>query len=82
MYRNEVSFHLATSERTTLADCLHNSLAYSELYLGLACVFRRFNIELFETTARDVEIVHDFFIGQVETGSLGIRAKIVEELNE
>jgi hypothetical protein len=80
MYRNEVSLSILQLQRRPPVDFQHTSLAYSELYLGLACVFRRFEIALFETTKRDVEIVHDFFIGQVEMDSKGIRAKIVGEM--
>ena len=41
--------------------CLGINLAYAEIYLTLAAVFQRFDLELVETTREDVDIVHDFF---------------------
>ncbi len=43
-------------------QCLGINLATAEIYLTLATVFRRFDIELYQTTARDAEVAHDFFI--------------------
>ena len=54
-------------------QCLGMNLANAELYLTLATVFRRFNIELYETTARDAEIAHDFFIPHAHADSKGVR---------
>ncbi|KAJ9605728.1 hypothetical protein H2200_009577 [Cladophialophora chaetospira] len=42
-------------------QCLGINLATSEIFLTLATVFRRFDMELYETTARDAEVAHDFF---------------------
>lgn len=57
-----------------------DSLAWAEMYIVLACVFRRRNFELFETTrSRDIDIVRDCFIGEVEPSSQGIRVKHHEE---
>jgi hypothetical protein len=47
------------------------------LYLTLAYVFRRFEMELFETTREDVVIEHDFFVAQPKLDSKGVRAKII-----
>ncbi|MCJ1457018.1 hypothetical protein MMC28_007384 [Mycoblastus sanguinarius] len=35
--------------------CLGNNLAYAELYLTLAHLFRRFDLSLYQTTEKDVE---------------------------
>jgi len=36
-------------------------MAYAEMFLTLATVFRRFNIELFNTTRLNVDPKFDFF---------------------
>ena len=54
-------------------QCLGINLANAELYLTLATVFRRFDMELYETTARDAEIAHDFFIPHGHADSKGVR---------
>ncbi|KAF8856412.1 cytochrome P450 [Acephala macrosclerotiorum] len=55
--------------------CLGINLAKAELYLTVATIFRRFeNMELFETTSRDVTPVHDHFIPHTSLDSKGIRA--------
>ena len=54
-------------------QCLGINLANAEIYLTLASVFRRFNIELYETTARDVEVAHDFFVPHPHADSKGVR---------
>lgn len=53
-----------------------SSLAYAELYLTAATVFRRFEIELFETTIKNIEIAHDFFVAAPSLDSKGVRAVI------
>jgi len=56
--------------------CLGVNLAWAELYIVLACVFRRKNFALHDTIrARDIEIVRDCFIGEVDRSSPGIRIK-------
>lgn len=54
-------------------QCLGINLATAEIYLTLAMVFRRFDVELYETTARDAEIAHDFFIPHGHKDSKGVR---------
>ena len=46
-------------------SCVGVSLAYAELYSVLSAVLRRFGrrIELYKTTERDLEAVHDYFAG-------------------
>lgn len=53
------------------------SLAWCELYLGMAAVFRNFKFELFETDYSDIEIVHDFFTPYPRLDSKGVRVKCV-----
>ena len=42
--------------------CIGIHLAYAELYITLATVFRRYKLELYDTKREDVEPVLDFFI--------------------
>ena len=54
-------------------QCLGINLATAEIYLTLATVFRRFDLELYETSAYDAEIAHDFFIPHGHGDSKGVR---------
>ena len=56
--------------------CLGMSLAYAELYLTLACVFRCFDLELFETTRADVDPQHDFMVPSPRLESKGMRVLV------
>jgi hypothetical protein len=56
------------------------SLALAELYIATACLFRRFDLELYDTTReRDIEIVRDCFIGEVSPRSKGVRVKLARD---
>lgn len=56
------------------------SLANAELYLTIARIVRRFDLTLYETIReRDVEVVHDGFIGMPAFDSPGIRVKVTHE---
>ena len=58
-----------------------DSLAYAEIYLTIASIFRQFDLELFETTQeRDVDVVHDYFLGMPSLASPGIRARVAGEI--
>lgn len=62
------------------------NLAYTELYLALACIFRQYGlndqknlggvIELFDTTIEDVEIQFDQFVAIPKADSKGVRVLI------
>lgn len=54
-------------------QCMGINLATAEIYLTLAMVFRRFDMELYETTEKDAEIAHDFFIPHCPVDSKGVR---------
>jgi hypothetical protein len=53
------------------------NLAIAELYLTVVRIFRTLDLELFETTTRDVEIFHEYIVGRGPADSKGIRAKVV-----
>ena len=53
--------------------CLGQHLAYMELYVGLATLFRRHDLELHETDRSDVDFVLDMVIPIPKRGSKGVR---------
>lgn len=58
-------------------SCLGINLAWCELYLGMASVFRNFRFELYETDATDVEVKHDFWLPSPKLDSKGVRVRCV-----
>ncbi len=57
--------------------CLGMNLAYAEMYMTLASVFRRFELELYETTSEDVDVVYDFVAGMCKLDTKGVRVVVV-----
>ena len=58
------------------------SLANVEMYLVVATVFRRFELELFETDRqRDVDSSRDCFVGVPSSNSPGIRVLLAQDVN-
>lgn len=53
-----------------------DSLAWTELYLTLGMMFRRFKFELFEADVSDVEMAHDYFIPVTSLKSKGARVLV------
>ncbi|KAJ8068064.1 hypothetical protein OCU04_003638 [Sclerotinia nivalis] len=56
--------------------CLGINLAYAELFLTTAYVLKRFNLELYGTTKKYVEIKRDHFVAAPAVGSKGIRVMV------
>lgn len=57
-------------------SCVGINLAYAELYIILATIFRRFPaLKLYNTTERDVEHVHDYFAGMTRRDTEGLQVK-------
>jgi hypothetical protein len=52
-----------------------------EIYLGIAHIFRRFQLELYETERKDVVMFHEFFLPAPVLTSKGVRAKITKILS-
>ncbi|KAK3936257.1 cytochrome P450 [Diplogelasinospora grovesii] len=63
-------------------NCLGMNLAYAELYLTLAAMIRRFDIELVETGPEDIRIEREMGIGQPRKGDFSVQAKITKILTE
>jgi cytochrome P450 len=57
-------------------SCVGQNLAVAEIYLTVASIFRRFELELFETTREDVDIMHDFFNPYPRLDSKGVRVLV------
>jgi hypothetical protein len=56
---------------------LVDSLAWAELYLGLAALVPRFEFELFDIVKeRDIDYVGDFFLGEVRSDTHGVQVKV------
>ncbi|KAH6304441.1 hypothetical protein HBI39_111580 [Parastagonospora nodorum] len=53
--------------------CMGMNLAWTELYLTLGMMFRRYRFELIEPDVRDVQIGHDYFIPVTWEGGKGVR---------
>ncbi|KAK8436054.1 cytochrome P450 [Phyllosticta citricarpa] len=60
------------------ASLTRTSLAMAELHLGLGTLFRKYELELFETDESDVKMAHDFFIAAPKLDSKGVRVRVRE----
>jgi len=58
-------------------SCIGLNLALCEGYLTYATLFRRFDLELYDTNEeRDIEVVRDGFVGEPVKESPGVRVKV------
>lgn len=89
MYWHEVRNYASCwiiSKTATLAKMLTEipylySLAYTEMYLALAAIVRRFDLALFDTDrARDVDSSRDCFTGEASVHIPGTRVTVREIL--
>lgn len=51
-------------------------MAYMELFIMLANLFRRFSFELYNTDRSDVDLAHEFFAPAPKLDSKGVRVKV------
>ncbi|KAL9624297.1 MAG: hypothetical protein Q9160_001544 [Pyrenula sp. 1 TL-2023] len=56
--------------------CIGINLAWGELYLILFHLFRKFELELYETTIEDVGFKHDFFVPMPKLNTKGVRVQV------
>jgi cytochrome P450 len=56
--------------------CIGMHLAYAQIYIGLAALFRRFELELFETDRTAVDFYGDFLVPVPKPGTLGVRVLV------
>lgn len=55
------------------ADWMQHIWAYAEIYVTLATIFRRFDLELYETTREDVDPAFQFMVPSLRLDSKGMR---------
>ena len=56
--------------------CLGINLAWAELYIGLANIFRRVDLELFETNSDAVKMAREYFVPLPQEDSKGVRVLV------
>ncbi|KAL8908998.1 MAG: hypothetical protein Q9207_000449 [Kuettlingeria erythrocarpa] len=62
--------------RTAALTRFLHSFALAEIHIVIACLFRRFDLALYDTIReRDIDAVRDCFIGEPAPGSLGVRVR-------
>ncbi|KAE8154551.1 cytochrome P450 [Aspergillus avenaceus] len=71
----KLSRYLVSFGRGT-RSCLGINLAYAEMYLTLANVYRSFEFELFETDRSSVDCYRDMFLPHPKPGSQGVRVRV------
>ena len=57
-------------------SCLGIHLAYAEMYIGLSTLFRRFDLELFETDRTAVDLFMDAFFPRPRPRTKGVRVLV------
>lgn len=57
-------------------SCVGMHLAYAEVYIALATVFRRFSFELFETDRTAVDCHSDMFVPHPKHETKGVRVMV------
>jgi hypothetical protein len=67
MFGDAVSLYFPYSSASSLT--LSHSLAYAELYYVISAMFRHFELELFETTRKDIDPKFNWFIPKPETNN-------------
>ncbi|CAG8949922.1 hypothetical protein HYFRA_00004252 [Hymenoscyphus fraxineus] len=62
--------------------CIGVNLALAELYITIATIFSRFELELHDTLReRDIDVMRDCFIGEVSPSSRGVWVKEIERVS-
>jgi hypothetical protein len=52
-------------------------MAYAELYLGLATIIRRFDVEVHDTTEDNVKLISDYAVPHADSSSWNVKALVV-----
>ncbi|KAJ6443717.1 Trichodiene oxygenase [Purpureocillium lavendulum] len=61
-------------------SCVGMQLAYAELYTGISTLFRRFNMDLFETERDAMDLHMDRFVPRPKPHTQGLRVIVTEDL--
>ncbi|UQC77065.1 cytochrome P450 [Colletotrichum lupini] len=63
-------------------NCIGLNLAWAEMYVALAKVLRRFDLELYDVIReRDIDHYRDCFLGEPRDDKKGVRVKILRLLD-
>lgn len=57
-------------------SCVGLQLAWAELYIGIATLFRRFDLEVYQTDKTDTELARDRFVPRPVAKSKGVRVTV------
>lgn len=61
-------------------NCLGQNLSYAEMYLGIAAILRRFELELDDVVReRDIDTVRDCFVGMPSPQAKGVNVRVLRE---
>ncbi|KAK7912261.1 cytochrome P450 [Apiospora marii] len=77
-YDSQPLKHYMVSFGKGTRHCIGMNLAYAEITIGLASLFRRFDWELYDTNYEDVRIVRDLVLPDVRIESKGVRVLVKE----
>ncbi|KAK1637102.1 cytochrome protein [Colletotrichum phormii] len=77
--RKKLSRYMVAFGRGT-RSCVGMQLAWAELYTGIATLFRRFKMELYETERDAMDLHMDRFVPRPKPHTLGVRALVKEDL--
>jgi hypothetical protein len=59
-----------------------NSLAYAELYLGIAAIARRFDLEVTDTTIDNVTLARDYGVPHSEKGAWDVKVRVTNVVKD
>lgn len=71
----KLSRYLVSFGRGT-RSCLGINLAYAEMYIAMANVYRNFEFDLFETDRSAVDCYRDMFLPHAKPGTQGVRVRV------
>ena len=57
-------------------SCIGMNLAYAQMYIVMANVFRKFDLELFDTDRSAVDCAKDMFVPHPMPGTKGVRVLV------
>lgn len=80
-YNSQPLKHYMVSFGKGTRHCIGINLAYAEITIALAVLFRRFDWELYETGYEDVEVVRDLVAPDVRKESKGVRVLVKERID-
>jgi cytochrome P450 len=74
--QHELDRHLVVFGRGT-RNCVGKNLGQAELYMTLAALISKFDMRLFDTEKKDVDMGRDWYVMQPKRWSPGVRATVI-----